>query len=218
MKLSDQTVSILKNFSTINQSIQFRKGDVLTTISQTNALLGEAKLPENFPQDFAIYDLPKFLGVQELMDTPEFDFKDSHVVISSGKRRVNYRYADPSTVKSLKQSIKMPKTSITIKVSDKDLNSLSRASKVMQLPDLKLSGDGSTVTLTAFDAKNSSLGNFVVETDEKTDQTFEILLKFDNLKIVDGTYEISVAKEIVNFKHDSGVLQYWVAVEANDGL
>ncbi len=218
MKLSDNTVTILKNFSTINQSIQFRKGDVLTTIAPSNAILGEAKLAESLPRDFAIYDLPKFLAAHDLIDNPDFTFKDNHVVMSAGKRHVSVVYADPSAVKSFNKKVQMPKAELVVDLNEKDWSSLKKAASVLGVPHLTISGNGKSIVFTVLDNKNTALGNFTVESEQETDKTFELVLHFDNLKIVDGTYKIYISTEIVNLKHVSGTLQYWVAAEANSGI
>ena len=54
MKLSDKTLSVLKNFSSINQSILFKEGNKLRTISVMKNILAEATINEEFSRDFGI--------------------------------------------------------------------------------------------------------------------------------------------------------------------
>ena len=90
MKLSEKTVSLLKNFSSINQSLLFKKGNSLRTISLAKNILAEAELEDEIPQDFAIYDLNQFLNGLSLHQSPELDFQnEGHVVIREGKMRSN---------------------------------------------------------------------------------------------------------------------------------
>ncbi len=86
MKISSQTLSILKNFSSINGNILVRAGSTLSTISPQKNILASAVVSENFPTTFAIYDLGQFLGAVSLFEDPDFDFTDKFVTISSGKR------------------------------------------------------------------------------------------------------------------------------------
>ena len=65
MKLSEKTLNILKNFSSINQSILVKQGNQLRTISVAKNILAEAEIKEDFPRDFAIYDLNQFLNGSE---------------------------------------------------------------------------------------------------------------------------------------------------------
>ena len=99
MKLSDKTISVLKNFSSINQSILFKKGNKLRTISVMKNILAEATINEELPKDFGIYDLGQFLNGLSLHNSPELDFaNDNHVVIKEGKMRSKYFFADSNVI------------------------------------------------------------------------------------------------------------------------
>ena len=91
MKLSDQTLTVLKNFAGINNSILVKQGTQLRTISVAKNILAEAAIDEDFPRDFAIYDLNQFLNGLSLHQDPEMDFKEeTYLTIREGKRRVKY--------------------------------------------------------------------------------------------------------------------------------
>ena len=99
MKLSPETITTLKNFASINQSILVKNGSKLRTISVMKNILAEAEVKETFPKDFAIYDLNQFLNGLSLHQDPDLDFtNDSHVIIREGKRRVKYFFADPEVI------------------------------------------------------------------------------------------------------------------------
>ena len=95
MRLSEQTVSLLKNFAGINQNIQFKAGSKLQTISAQKNILVDAEVPELFPSDFAIYDLNKMLGVMSLFQDPELEIGDKTMKVGG---KVNYMFADPSMI------------------------------------------------------------------------------------------------------------------------
>lgn len=215
MKLSQNTIKILKNFSTINSSIQFRKGDTINTISSFNDIIAEARLDESFPVDCAIYDLPKFLGIQTVLNDPDLEFNDNSVEIRSGNRKYNYGYADSSNVKTFSKKVKISEVLASVTLSEEDQASLFKGASILSLPDLKISSDGKKVTFTALNAKNNKVGTFVVETDQKTAK-FSADFKFEQLKIIEGGYEIDIASRLGNFKHSSGRLQYWITVAADE--
>jgi len=101
MKLSEETITVLKNFASINQSILIKNGSNLRTISIMKNILGEAKIQEEFPRDFAIYDLNQFLNGLNLHQDPDLDFTDnSYVTIREGKRKAKYFFADPEVIVS----------------------------------------------------------------------------------------------------------------------
>ena len=99
MKLSDNALAILKNFAGINNSILVKQGNKLRTISVAKNILAEAEIKEDFPRDFAIYDLNQFLNGLSLHQDPDLDFnQDSYLSIKEGKRRVKYFFADPNVI------------------------------------------------------------------------------------------------------------------------
>ena len=99
MKLSDNALAILKNFAGINNSILVKEGNKLRTISVAKNILAEAEIKEEFPRDFAIYDLNQFLNGLSLHQDPDLDFReDSYLSIKEGKRRVKYFFADPNVI------------------------------------------------------------------------------------------------------------------------
>ena len=99
MKLSESTVNLLKNFSSINQSILFKEGNSLRTISVMKNILAEATINEDIPQDFGIYDLNQFLNGLSLHQSPDLDFANNgYVVIKEGRSRSKYFFADPNVI------------------------------------------------------------------------------------------------------------------------
>ena len=99
MKLSDKTISVLKNFSSINQSILFKEGSKLRTISLMKNILAEATVTEEFAKDFGIYDLNQFLNGLSVHQSPELDFtNEGYVMIREGDSRSKYFFADPNVI------------------------------------------------------------------------------------------------------------------------
>ena len=49
MKLSNETVAILKNYASINQNIQFKQGNTLSTISPQKNILSKTEIGEDIP-------------------------------------------------------------------------------------------------------------------------------------------------------------------------
>ena len=83
MKLSIDTLSVLKNFASINQGIMFKKGKTLRTVSPQKNVMAEATVSDEFPTDFGVYDLNNFLSVLSLhKEEPTIDFQDNNVLIS----------------------------------------------------------------------------------------------------------------------------------------
>jgi len=71
MKLTQKTFNLLKNFSSINQSLYAYTGNKLKTVSETKTVIAEAEVQEMFPREFGIYDLNQFLGIVSLLEEPD---------------------------------------------------------------------------------------------------------------------------------------------------
>jgi hypothetical protein len=215
MKLSDSTLSLLKNFSTINQSILFKQGSKLRTISVMKNILAEATISEELPQDFGIYDLGQFLNGMGLHQSPELDFtNDNHVVIKEGKMRSKYFFADPNVIITPPEKpIELPSEDVTFELSTDQLDKLLKAAAIYQLPDLSVVGENGAVKLLVRDKKNDTSNSFAIAVGE-TDATFNFNFKVENIKILPGTYEIVVSQKLLSrFSAKNYDLTYWIALE-----
>jgi len=213
MKLSAKTIHILKNFSSINPSIMFNTGNVLSTISPLKTVMARAKIDETIEKDFGIFDLNRFLGVLSLFDNPELLLCDNYVKITDGSKSVNFIYADPITmILPPNKDIKVGESYIQFNLTADNLQNLMRASSVLQLPEIALVGEDGRLLLRAMDSKNSSNNTFELEVKE-TSKTFKIIFSCNNLKMMSKSYDVFVAKGIGHFVSDDGV-QYWITTES----
>jgi len=218
MKISSDTLNILKNFSTINHSIVVKQGNSLRTISPMKNILATAEIEENFEKDFAIYDLNEFLSGLTLFKDAVYDFSsDSYLVIKSGNSRVKYFYSDPSVITAApEKDIPLPSEDVVFTLTNDMNGSLLRASSVYQLPDLSLvSVDGNT-QLVVRTKSNDTSNNYCIDVNplRQTSDNFSFNFKVENIKILPGDYEVTVSsKNIALFKHTSSNLKYWIALE-----
>ena len=215
MKLSDNTLSLLKNFSTINQSILFKQGSKLRTISVMKNILAEATVDEELPKDFGIYDLSQFLNGLGLHQSPELDFEnDGHVVIKEGKMRSKYFFADPQVIITPPdKEITLPTEDVSFELSTQQLDKLLKAAGIYQLPDLAVIGEAGVVKLLVRDKKNDTSNTFAVTVGE-TDKVFSFNFKIENIKILPGTYEVVVSQKLLSkFTNKDCDLRYYIALE-----
>ena len=215
MKLSDKTLTLLKNFSSINQSILFKKGNSLRTISVMKNILAEATIDEDLPTDFGIYDLNQFLNGMGLHQSPELDFSnDSYVVIKEGKMRTKYFFADPNVIITPPDKpIELPSEDVTFELSTDQLDKLLKAAAVYQLPDLSAVGENGVVKLVVRDKKNDTSNDFAITVGE-TDATFSFNFKVENIKILPGTYDVVVSSKLLSrFTNKNQDLVYYIALE-----
>ncbi len=215
MKLSDKTISVLKNFSSINQSILFKEGNKLRTISVMKNILAEATITEEFAKDFGVYDLNQFLNGLSLHQRPELDFgNDGYVVIREGKMRSKYFFADPNVIVTPPdKEITLPSEDVCFEVSTEQLDKLLKAAAVYQLPDLSAVGGNGVVKLVVRDKKNDTSNDFAIVVGE-TDSEFSFNFKVENIKVLPGTYDVVVSQKLLSrFTSKNHDLTYYIALE-----
>ena len=215
MKLSDKTISVLKNFSSINQSILFKEGSKLRTISLMKNILAEATVTEDFAKDFGIYDLNQFLNGLSLHQNPELDFaNDGYVVIREGKSRSKYFFADPNVIVTPpEKAINLPTEDVCFELSTSVLDKLLKAAAVYQLPDISAVGEAGVVKLVVRDKKNDT-SNAHEEIVGETDSEFSFNFKVENIKVLPGTYDVVVSQKLLSrFTSKNHDLTYYIALE-----
>ena len=215
MKFSDDTLTLLKNFSTINQSILFKEGNTLRTMSIMKNILAEATIKETIPKDFGIYDLNQFLNGLNLHKDAELDFSNNgYVVIKEGSSRSKYFFADPNVIVTPpEKSITLPTEDVCFILDTKQLDRLIKASGIYQLPDFSVIGENGSVRLVVRDKKNDTSNNFSIEVGETTEK-FCGNFKVENLKVLRGSYEVVISsKHLSRFRNTGHDLVYYIAME-----
>lgn len=214
MKISSRTAQVLKNFSTINQSLLFKPGKVLTTISPQKTVLAKAIVDEEFDKQFAIFDLSRFLGVMSLFNEPEIKLEDKFATIKDNNQKVNYTYADPSMIVTPPdKNINMQEAEISFTLTSDSLARVTKAMAVLQTPEIAVVGVDSNIFIETFDSKNATSDNFSVLVGT-TKHTFKMVFKVDNIKLMPGDYQVKISsKGIGHFS--SNDVEYWITTEAS---
>ena len=219
MKLSEHTISVLKNFASINQNLVIREGSELQTMSAMKNIVARSGVEENFPKEVAIYDLSEFLAALSLFSSPILEFDDQYVTIkeeSNPSNSLKYFYSDPSLVQSPSKTITMPSEDVTFELSSGDLSKMKKASAVIGAPDMVLENTNEPFKsiLNAIDKKNDTANNYSLDISTNGDGQFKFYFKVENLKLMDGSYDVSVSsRNISNFKSKNSDVEYWIALE-----
>lgn len=216
--MSKQTLDLLKNFASINSNILVKPGDTIKTISPVKNIMAVATVPETFDTEFGIWDLNKFLGTVSLFDSPSFEFGERSVTISgSGGSSVNYYYSEPRLLTVPTKEIVMPDPVVSFNLTQDALNEINRASSVMQLPDLVVRSEGTTIVMVALDRQDDTTNSYSVELGElSVESDFEFVFRVENLKLLPGDYRVDVTDKVVSqFTHTQLDLKYWIALESD---
>jgi len=226
MKLSKETIEVLKNFSGINQSIVVKEGNKLKTINTLKNILAYATVEEDFPKEFAIYDLNEFLGHLSIMNDPELNFSEKFYTVTDSdneSRPDKFLYGDIDYIVKPEKDIVMPESEINFKLKEEMLLKIEKKATVLQLHDIYFYGCEKTnnIYLCAINKKNDASQDVSVKVGEGVTNGFNIVIKKENLKILPGDYDVSIGfneekgvmKGISHFKNVNLDLEYWIALE-----
>lgn len=213
MKFSNETLTVLKSFTAINKSILLKPGKTLKTITPEKTLIAIAEIPDEIPSQACIYDLSRFLSILSLYNNAEVEFLDKYFIISEGKQRTKYVYADVSMIHTPpEKDITIPSKDVVVNVSNSDLSSVLKAAGVLQFSEIAFVGDGDKCYLKAIDSSNEGADDYGVEIGETTD-TFKVIIKTDNLKLMPLDYQVTLcSKGISEFKGKD--VTYYVAIDS----
>jgi hypothetical protein len=219
MRISEGTMDVLKNFSTINPSLAFKQGNTIRTVSEQKNILAQAVVEDTFPVDFAIYELNQFLGLASLFENADFAFGEADVTIrdENNKSHSRYTYTDPSMVTSPpEKNLDMPDPEIQFSVTADDLKAVVSAANQLGLPEVVVRGGATGIALVATDMKNPTSNEYSRDVGESNGDIFNMVFKTENLKFISGDYDVKISKAgISHFKNISGHIEYWVATETN---
>ena len=218
MKLSNGTVTVLKNFSTINQNLVIKPGNKISTMSAMKNIVAKALVEEEFSKEFAIYDLNEFLAALSLFDNPDLDFQDDFVVISDGAH-LKYWYSDPSVVTTPMKDVTMPESEVSFTLESNMISDVQKAAAVIGAPDMVLEAMSTGIAvLKVTDKKNTTANDYAVKIDvnneDGKDVPYKFWFKVENLKLLPGTYNVAVSsKNISHFVNTKVDVDYFIALE-----
>ena len=214
--LSPNTLSVLKNFATINTSIVINKGNVLKTISNAENILATAAVEETFPQTFAIYDLNQFLAGMSLFDNPRLVFdNDNYVTIQGGRSRTKYYFSDPEiTLKTApNKKVNYPGSDIQFNLTSSDISAILKAKGIYDIPDLNISTD-EEIVLSVRDNEVSTSNTYDMIVPGTFGGKHSLNLKVENIRLLQGDYQVGVSKhQITEWKNTAIDLTYYIALE-----
>lgn len=213
MKLSPETITILKNFSAINQSIIFKPGNIIKTISPQKTVMASATVDDEFPVEAGIYNLGRFLATLGLYESPELEFGDTSVTLSDDVSASKVSYADSSMIITPPdKEVKLPGVDVSVNVTAEHFKKVLNASGVLGLPEIAFVGEDGVCYLKAIDSNNPSADSHKIRVGE-TDDTFTLIIKRENLNILPGDYEVELSSKGIS-KFTGKNVTYFIAIES----
>ena len=216
MELSNNTLNILRNYSSINQNILINAGSTIKTINEARNVVATANIEQEFPKDFGIYDLNEFIGVIGLVDNPTCNFEDDFVIVSngSGRSKVKYFYAAEETLTAPTKDVTMPEADVKFKLPNDTLNQLKKAASTLGHKELSIRAKDGVLSLSIQENQNATSNAYSIDMDGefKQDAVFNFIIDISNLKLLPGDYDVEISSKLVTqFSMDN--IKYWIALE-----
>lgn len=218
MKISNETLAILKNFASINTNIFFRQGNIVSTISSADAIFARAKIKETIPNEFAVYDLNSLLATLTLIENQNVEFGDNKLVISSDRGTFEYFYSSPDVVKKAPEKTIEHQSVFSFKLAAEDIQMVLKAANVTKAPYISVVCKDQGVSLLVGDRKNNSSNNFRKNLGTAFIE-FDMIFAVENFRVIPDAYEVTVARmennkaKFLYLKHESRDLEYWIAAD-----
>lgn len=212
MKLDPQTLAILENFGTINQGIVIKPGSRLRTYAVLENIFAACDVPNEFPREFAVYDLNELLATLSLLKDPDLEFKNDHILITSGGTRVKYFYSSPAVVVvPPANDISLNDPMATLVLKSEDIKRIQKSAAALKLKELQFCSD----SIKAFNS--NAVGNQIsIDVEVDGDISSPKVIKIDNLKMIDGDYDVTVYGPAIKFQSRTiPSLFYFVTVESD---
>ena len=219
MELSNFTMQVLKNFATVNSNVVIKPGKSIMTMAEPKNILGQATVPEEFPQQFGIYDLQEFLNVLSLVDSPRVRFEDTHVLIGdrTGRAQIKYFFSDPEMLTSPSKPIAMPSSDVTFSLDQTTLNNLKRAASALGHSEMSIRYVDGLIRLSIIDPENQSSNTYSIDVDgESSLSDCNFIIDIANLKLIPSDYTVEISSKLISqftSTDDTMDLKYWIALE-----
>ncbi len=219
MKISSETISILKNFAGINSNLVFKPGKELKTISEAKTIMAKASILEDFPGEFGVYDLNEFLSLYNLMNDPDLTFTDHYLLMSDGSQKIKYFYSEIDILTQPSKDINMPECEVAFDITSDTLDKIRKAAAVLGHSELKFTCDGDQIVASVFDEKDSTANTFDIDLGVSSSSTFNYVFSISNLKMLQGDYKVSISSKLIsNWRNADNPLDYYIALEKSSSF
>jgi hypothetical protein len=219
MKLTKDDITILKNFAQINPGIELRAGKILQTIHEHQVLFAEAALSQEVPSNFAIYNLNNFLSIYSMFGDPTLEFSGDVLTFKEGTRKASYRAAERSMLTlPPDKEIKYPETIAQFSLTAKDFSSIKDFARIYDYSTVLIRNVDGLIQVQVKDIKNPSSDSLDIKTESETDIPMNVIMKINNLTLLDGAYEVEISSRMSLFKNKDKPVKYWVSIEKNSTI
>lgn len=217
MKLSELTLTALKNFATINESIILRPGSVIRTMSTEEHIFAEVEVDDVFPVEFGIYDLNNFLGNIDVLNNPDLNFTEKVVHMDDGAIALSYYGAKSTSLITAPEAgkrINLKSPDATFDLTKDIFQKMMKIASMNKLAYLGVVGENGLIKIKTYDKKNPDSNNAYTPVGNFEGDDFTALFKVEHLKMLPDDYVVEMKNGVfAKFSSKNRKLQYVIGQE-----
>lgn len=224
MELSKETIKILKTCNGINPTIAFKKGNIIRNASPNGYVLFKALIEEEFPIDFQLYDLGKFINSISLFGNPFLDFKEDYVAIKNSTSQIRNYYCHPEILGKYfdltGKDINIETPIAEFELSSDHITKIYRSMSILGLDCMRIMTTPEkdvNVRVLARDA--GTMEDYTVHTFTKAteDISLDIIMDCHQFTLIPTDYIVKVGNgNVIEFHSSEYNMTYWVAGNNNN--
>jgi len=213
MKISTDTIKTLQNFASINNNIRIEAGNKLSTISPGKKVFARATIPDEFPQEFCVYDLNSLLSLLTLGDNPDIEFNDNSLVIRQGNSKTEFFYADEKVIIAPEKGKNIAVDEhYKFNLSASDVQTMIKAAGALAAKSVSIVSKAGKTSILVSDPKNVTSGSYRISL-PASEHDFNVNFEIEDLKVLPEDYEVTLSKKkFLHFKHASRPLEYFIVL------
>ena len=222
MKISQNTINLLQSFSQISSNLLVKPGSKLATRNgPVNSIQARAIVEENFPVQFAIYDLNQLLSLISVSQDPDIEFGEKSMIIRSGNGgEIEYFYADPTMVTAPSENPPQLEDIFTFDMTSSDITTIVKTASIVSATMMSIEAKNGSVIMSINDPKNNTSHSFKKSLG-KSDLSFNVKMSIDSFKVVPDTYKVRISHAVAKsgkvlvffFESTSRSLTYLIAAD-----
>ena len=186
MILSQNTVEMLKNYSSINSNLVFTQGNTISTISEARNILAKMKINE------------------------------SHATISDsvGRTSIKYWFTDVEMLTSptdtmINKAKEINDFEVSFTMDQDTMNKIKRAANTLGHTHMSVTADDGALAFTVFDPESTTSNTFTIQLAGRYETE-----DFQNMKILPGDYDVGLSSKLMSkWSHKDKNVNYWIALE-----
>ena len=223
MKISHETLKVLKSFAHIRPGLCVERGYNISTINPEENLVAILKTEEEWPIAFNLYDLGSFLNTVSLFDDPDIILHDTHLFIQDSNTECKYYFSNRELLGLPKNGIIVPDIDNSIAqytISQNERDKLFKAAAALGADILTISSDNDMIRMSVSRDNNDNNFTILIKDADYVNAKFEAVCNMQYMKFLGGDYVVNINRDkviLAEWNHTEMDLTYYVGMAEEQG-